>query len=155
MRMYWAKQRASLPFSIGWSATLQVGAATFFRPASVIATLMAVGFMSAEPTICSAVTSLLTVFRALMLITSAPTPNAIMSVPAMIPPISRILRPVICSYLPFDLHFPLRYGGTGRSLSRVPSWRHRGNHSTAGSGNGATPSRTTTEPLVRSDDDDS
>ena len=59
MRMYCAKQRASLPFSIGWSATLHVGAATFFRPASVIATLMSVGFMSAEPTICSAVTSLL------------------------------------------------------------------------------------------------
>ena len=29
------------PFSTGWSATLQVGAATFFRPASVIATLIA------------------------------------------------------------------------------------------------------------------
>ena len=54
MRMYWAKQRASPPVSIGWSATLHDGAATFSRPASFIATLMSVGFMSAEPTICSA-----------------------------------------------------------------------------------------------------
>ena len=136
MRMYCAKQRASLPFSIGWSATLHVGAATFFRPASVIATLMAVGFMSAEPTICSAVTSSLTVFRALMLITSAPTPNAIMSVPAMIPPISRILRPVICSYLPFDLQPPTaEWWDWSQSLPHAVR-RHRGNPFTAGAGTG-------------------
>ena len=72
-----------------------MGAATFSRPASFIAAAMAVGFMSAEPTICSALSSSLTVLRALMLMTSAPMPNAIMSTPATMPPISRILRPVI------------------------------------------------------------
>ena len=107
MRMYFAKQRASPPVSIGCSATSHEGAATFWRPASFIAAVMAVGFMSGEPTICSALSSSLTVLRALMLMTRAPMPNAIMRTPAMMPPISRTFRPVICSYLPFDCSLPL------------------------------------------------
>ena len=134
MRMYWAKQRASEPFSTGCSAISHVGTATFSRPASFIATAIAVGFMSAEPTICSAATSSLTVLRALMLMMSAPMPKAIMSVPAMIPPISRILRPVMCSYLPIVLLSPTSNGGTGCS---VPCSRPAGigaNHASATAG---------------------
>ena len=102
MRMYWAKQRASVPVSICWLATSHDGTATSLRPASFMAFVMSVGFMSAEPTICCCLSSSLTVLRALTLITSAPMPNAIMRTPAMMPPISRALRTVIDSYLPVD-----------------------------------------------------
>ena len=119
MRMYWAKQRASLPFSIGCSATSHEGAATFWRPASFMATVIAAGLMSAEPTIFSRVSSSPTVFRALMLMTSAPTPNTIMMTPAMMPPISSALRPVICSYLPVDFPAPTPAGVDNRSVSLV------------------------------------
>ena len=95
MRMYCEKQRASEPVSIGSSATSQEGALHRSRPASSIPGWIAAGLMSGEPTICSRLSSSLTVLRASTLMKSAPMPNAISTTPASIPPYSKILRLVI------------------------------------------------------------
>ena len=89
--MYWAKQRASAPVSIFWSATLHDGIGTFLRPASCTAFWISIGLISAEPTMSSRFNSVVTVLRASTPRAIEPTPKAIMTTPATSPPILRIL----------------------------------------------------------------
>src|SRR3954452_20967828 len=89
MRMYCAKQRARVPLSTVWPATVQVGKLTFFRPALVASPLIAAGVMSGVPATASALRFELTVLRPLKPITIVTIPNATRTTAAAYPPHSR------------------------------------------------------------------
>ena len=63
MRMYCAKQRASVPDVIALLATLHEGIDTLVSPDALTSAAIPLGVMSAEPTICSSLMLLLTVVR--------------------------------------------------------------------------------------------
>ena len=113
IRMYSAKQRASLPVSTSLPATEQVGVSigegVIFTPAAfscanslvwaawsaLTSGTIAVGVMSGVPVICSCLRLSLTVERPLVLITIEAIPKAIRTAAATMPPISKNLRVMV------------------------------------------------------------
>ena len=116
IRMYCAKQRASLPVSTSLPATEQVGVSigegVIFTPAAfscanslvcaawsaLTSGSIAVGVMSGVPVICSCLRLSLTVERPLVLITIEAIPKAIRTAAATMPPISNNLRVIVLSF---------------------------------------------------------
>src|SRR6476620_5606789 len=90
--MYWPKQRAREPESIGLFATEHDGIGAFFRPALAASARMAAGVMSAVPVIFCCLSESLTVDWPFTPMTIATTPKTIRTRPAIRPPISNNLR---------------------------------------------------------------
>ena len=94
--MYWAKQRASLPVSMGSSTTSHVGSSMVAgRPASLAAFWISAGAMSDPPTMYSLLSSSPTVRYPFIPMKRATAPNTISTAPEMNPPISQTLLPFI------------------------------------------------------------
>ncbi len=131
MRMYSAKQRASLPLSTVSPATEQVGSATPVRPASFASAAIPAGVMCGVPLTCSRPSALRTVERPSRPCTTAAAPKTMRINAAVTPASVRVrLRGA------FFMELPLRWVGVREPRAAADRDPHHAFRAQAGTSGG-------------------